>query len=222
MEDWLLDIWNQLPEGPTFVAAACLVAYLEGLVGIGLIVPGSTLVVVSGFLAFHGKADITGLVAWTAVGAFLGDLTSYWLGARFGPFLWEHPFIVRRRELVRKAEIVFIENGAKSIFFGRFLGPIRGLVPFIAGASKMNFRAFLAYALISAILWGVSYPGLGYIGGTSWQHAQTWVGRFGIIIALLLIVSIMVGWLRKRFLGQDKTGTRDAERGTRTSKTKHD
>jgi len=215
MEAWLLDIWNQLPEGPAFIAAACLVAYLEGLVGIGLIVPGSTLVVVSGFLAFHGKADFMALVAWTGVGALLGDLTSYWLGARFGNLLWNHKLIARRLELLRRAEIVFIENGAKSIFFGRFLGPIRGLVPFVAGISKMSFRTFLVYALISAVLWGLSYPGLGYIGGTSWQSAQTWVGRFGIMIMLLVIVSVMVSWFRRAVLGPVKPGTRDAERGTR-------
>ncbi len=209
MEAWLLEIWNQLPEGTPLLTAVCLVAYLEGVVGIGLILPGSTLVVLSGFLAFHGKADFLSLIGWASAGALLGDLTSYWIGARLGQLLWDRSFLARRKDLVRKAEIFFIEHGAKSIFFGRFLGPIRGLVPFVAGASKMRPRPFLAYALVSALLWGISYPGLGYIGGTSWQRAQTWVGRFGILIVLLLVVSIIIGCLRKYFLGSArKYGTR--------------
>jgi undecaprenyl-diphosphatase len=204
MESWLLDIWRHLPGGAPFLAAAALVAYFEGLVVIGLIMPGSTLVVLCGFLAFHGKADITALMLWTGIGALLGDLTSYLLGARWSHLLWNHRLLLRRRELVSKAEIFFIEHGAKSIFFGRFLGPVRGLVPFVAGASRMRPRPFLFYALISALLWGMSYPGLGYLGGTSWQRAQTWVGRLGILVVLLLVVSILVGWLRKHFLGSSR------------------
>ena len=204
METWLLDIWQNIPGGIPFLAAAALVAYIEGLVVLGLIMPGSTLAVLCGFLAFHGKVDIAALMLWTSAGALLGDLTSYLLGARWSHLLWNHRLLQRRRDLIRKAEIFFIEHGAKSIFFGRFLGPIRGLVPFVAGASKMRPRPFLLYALVSAILWGFSYPGLGYLGGTSWQRAQTWVGRFGLLIILLLIVSLVIGGLRRYFLGSSR------------------
>ena len=216
MDSWLLDLWNQLPQGATFLAAACLVAYLESLVAIGLIMPGSTLIVVSGFLAFHGKADMFGLIFWSAMGAFLGDMTSYWLGARFGPRIWKTRLVRRRRELMRKAEIFFIQHGAKSIFFGRFLGPIRGQVPFVCGLSRMPARFFIGYGLLSAILWGLCYPGLGYLGGSSWQRAQTWAERFGLLMALLLAATVVVVWLRWYFLGSfKKPGTRDAKRKTR-------
>lgn len=201
MQAWLLDIWQHIPAGVPFLAAAGLAAYLEGLVIIGLIMPGSTLAVLCGFLAFHGKADIGSLVLWTGTGALLGDLTSYLLGARWSQNLWNHRLLQRRKHLIRKAEILFIEHGAKSIFFGRFLGPIRGLVPFVAGASKMRPRPFLGYTLLSALLWGVSYPGLGYLGGTSWQQAQTWVGRFGLLIVLLLIAVVGVNLLKRHLLG---------------------
>ena len=201
MDPWLLDIWNRLPDGMTFLAAAGLVAYLEGLVGIGLLMPGSTLIVCSGFLAFHGKADMTSLIACSSFGALLGDMTSYWLGARSGEFFWNRPFLARRRDLLRKAELFFIEHGAKSIFFGRFLGPIRGLVPFVAGMSKMRPLPFFLYAIVSALLWGLSYPGLGYLGGTSWQSTQSWAGRFGALVLLLLVATLVIGGLRKHFLG---------------------
>ncbi len=212
MDPWLLDIWNHLPDGMTFLAAAGTVAFLEGLVGIGLLMPGSTLIVCSGVLAFHGKADMISLIAWSSVGALLGDLTSYWLGARSGEFLWNQRILARRKDLLRKAEVFFIEHGAKSIFFGRFLGPIRGLVPFVAGMSKMRPLPFLLYAIISALLWGVSYPGLGYLGGSSWQKAQSWAGRFGALILLLLVASIVIGGLRKHFLGAvRKSGMKDKD-----------
>lgn len=204
MEQWLQDIFNLLPGGMLFVAAVFLIAFLEALVGIGLIMPGSVLTVFSGWLAFQGKAPITAIMVSAAFGAVLGDLLSYWAGARFGARLWNWGVIKKRHGLVRLAELFFIEHGGKSVFFGRFLGPIRGLVPFVAGASQMRPTTFSCYAIVSGILWGISYPGLGYLGGTSWQRAETLTGRLGMLVALALITSLLVVWIRHKFLPNAK------------------
>lgn len=200
IEQWLQDIFNLLPGGMTFVAALFAIAFLEALVGIGLIMPGSVLTVFSGWLAFQGKAPITAIMAAAGFGALLGDLLSYWLGARFGAPLWRWSLLKKRQKLLRLTELFFFEHGGKSVFLGRFLGPIRGLVPFVAGASQMRPAAFSVYAIISGILWGISYPGLGYLGGTSWQYAETLASRVGLLIMLALIVTLLVAWLRHRFL----------------------
>lgn len=200
MEQWLQDIFNLLPGGMTFIAAVFVIAFLEALVGIGLIMPGSVLTVFSGWLAFHGKAPITAIMAAAAVGALLGDLLSYWLGARFGIHLWQWKLLKKRQSLLHMTELFFIKHGGKSVFFGRFLGPIRGLVPFVAGASQMRPALFSYYAIVSGILWGISYPGLGYLGGTSWQRAETLTGRLGLLMLLALIVTLLVAWLRHKLL----------------------
>ena len=200
MEQWLQDMFNLLPSGILFVAAVFVIAFLEALVGIGLIMPGSVLTVFSGWLAFQGKAPITAIMAAAGLGALIGDLLSYWLGARFGARLWRLGLLKKRQNLLHLAELFFLEHGGKGIFFGRFLGPIRGLVPFVAGASQMRPVPFCGYAIVSGVLWGISYPGLGYLGGTSWQHAETLVGRLGLLIVLALIVTLLVAWLRHKFL----------------------
>ena len=200
MEQWLQDIFNLLPGGMIFIAAVFVIAFFEALVGIGLIMPGSVLTVFSGWLAFHGKAPMTEVIAATALGAVFGDLLSYWLGARLGGYLWQWPLLKRRQNLLRLAEVFFLEHGGKGVFFGRFLGPIRGLVPFVAGASHMRPAAFCGYAIISGILWGVSYPGLGYLGGTSWQRAETLAGRLGLLMLLAFVVTLLVAWLRRRLM----------------------
>lgn len=205
MEQWLQDIFNLLPGGPLFVSAVFVIAFLEALVGIGLIMPGSVLTVFSGWLAFHGKAPITAIMAAAALGALLGDLLSYWLGARFGGHIWRWGLLKKRQGLLRLTEIFFFEHGGKGVFFGRFLGPIRGLVPFVAGAGKMRPMVFSGYAVVSSILWGISYPGLGYLGGTSWQRAETLTGRLVLLIVLSLIVTLLVTWLRHKFLPNSET-----------------
>jgi undecaprenyl-diphosphatase len=183
-----------------FITAVFVVAFLEALVGIGLIMPGSVLTVFSGWLAFHGKAPVSMIMAAAGLGAVLGDLLSYWLGARFGIHLWNWPLLKKHEGLLRLAELFFFEHGGKSVLLGRFLGPIRGLVPFVAGASQMRLTVFSGYAVISGILWGISYPGLGYLGGTSWQQAETLAGRLGLLLALAVVVFLLVAWLRHKFL----------------------
>lgn len=210
MEQWLQDIFNLMPSGMLFVAAVFVIAFLEALVGIGLIMPGSVLTVFSGWLAFHGKGPITAIMTAAGCGALLGDLLSYWLGARFGIHLWNWRLLKKRQNLIRLAELFFLEHGGKGIFFGRFLGPIRGLVPFVAGASHMQPLSFCGYAMVSCMLWGISYPGLGYLGGTSWQRAETLAGRLGMLVLLALVVTLLVAWLRHRFLPKAKL--RDAKR----------
>ncbi len=200
MEHWLQEIFNLLPGGGLFIVAVFLIAFFEALVGVGLIMPGSVLTVFSGWLAFQGKAPIEAVMAAAACGALAGDLLSYWLGARFGIHLWKWQLLKKRQSLLRMAEIFFIEHGGKSVFFGRFLGPIRGLVPFVAGTSQMRPVSFTLYSIISGILWGISYPGLGFLGGSSWQRAETLTGRLGLLIALALVTSLLLTWLRRKLL----------------------
>lgn len=200
MEQWFQDIFNLLPGGMIFIVAVFWIAFFEALVGIGLIMPGSALTVFSGWMAFHGKAPVTAVMTAAGLGALLGDLVSYWLGARFGGHLWRWGLLKKRQELLRLAELFFLEHGGKGIFFGRFLGPIRGLLPFVAGASHMRPAAFAGFTVVSGMLWGISYPGIGYLGGTSWQRAETLAGRLGLLVLLALVVAVLAAGLRHRFL----------------------
>lgn len=190
MEAWLDQISQWLPEGGSYTAIIAIVSFLESIVAIGLMVPGSTLVLLAGFLALHGKGTIVQVMIAGMAGALTGDLASYWGGARIGTWLMQTRPLRRHIALVRRAEIFFLEHGGKSIFFGRFIGPIRGFIPFVAGCAKMRPRPFAIYALVSAILWGITYPALGYLAGASWQNVRLWSGRFGLLIGFLLVVTI--------------------------------
>jgi len=199
MEEWLQQLFNWLPGGPLYLGAIALIAFLESLVAVGVIVPGSTLIVFAGFLALHGKEEIAAIIAVSIFGAFWGDFISYWLGARFGPSIINTRMMRKQKGVVRNAEIFFAQHGGKSVFFGRFIGPIRGFVPFVAGCAQMKPRVFIGYGVVSAILWGLAYPGLGYLAGVSWQNVQRWSGRFAILILAALVVTVLVSLLRKRF-----------------------
>lgn len=196
MESWLSHIVQWLPKGGSYTAFIAFVAFLESIVVIGLFIPGSTIVVLAGFLALHGKGEIATIMLAGIGGALLGDLVSYLAGARLGTRLIQTYSFRKRIALLRRAEIFFIEHGGKSVFFGRFVGPIRGFIPFVAGCSLMRPRPFALYAIVSAVLWGFTYPTIGYLAGASWQNVQLWSGRFGLLIALLCVLTI--GWVLLR------------------------
>ena len=186
-----------LPEGATYLGVVCLIAFFEAIPLIGLALPGSTLIVLSGFLAAHGKSDLASVASLSACGAFLGDFVSYWLGGRLGQPLLMRPWLQKRREKIREAELFFSQHGGKSLFYARFLGPIRGTIPFLAGMARMRPSFFLKATTLNAILWGIAYPGIGYLGGESWQRASSLSGRFGLIILLAFCASLFHMWLRR-------------------------
>lgn len=198
MEAWLQEIFAWLPEGWPYYALLGAIALLESVVGIGLLVPGSVLIVFAGFLAFHGKGDFAPLFGAVTTGALAGDLLSFWLGARMGLSLLQHRLFRRRADLLRHAELFFAAHGGKSVFFGRFLGPLRGFIPFVAGGARMRPGLFIAYTLVSALLWGATYPTLGYLGGASWQQVRQWSGRFGLLMSLLLLLVVLNGLFWKK------------------------
>jgi len=197
MEAWLQDFFAYLPDGGIYYLLIGLIAFGESLVAVGLLLPGSTLCVFAGFLALHGKGGILTLVAVAAVGAFLGDLLSYLLGARFGGAMLKSRLLSPRLQLVRRAELFFADHGGKSVFFGRFFGPVRGFIPFVAGGAGMRPAAFIAYAVVSALLWGLAYPGLGFLAGVSWQNVQKWTGRFSLLILAALLLTVLWVWRRR-------------------------
>ena len=199
MEQWLQQFMTWLPDGVVYYLCIAVIAFAESLVAIGVIVPGSTLTVFAGFLALHGKEDISTIIIVSVIGAFLGDFLSYWLGARLGPNILSWKPMQRQKKLIRQAEVFFNDHGGKSVFFGRFVGPIRGFVPFVAGCARMKPTPFVSYGVISAILWGLAYPGLGYLAGVSWQNVQRWSGRFALLIALALALTIFFSWLKRRY-----------------------
>jgi membrane protein DedA with SNARE-associated domain len=175
-------------------------AALECAAFAGLLVPGESLVLASGFLAHHGILHLVPVMVATATGAIVGDNIGYFLGSRLGrEWLLRRGsrFGIRKRGLAR-VERFFQRQGAEAVFFGRFVGFARALVPFVAGASNMPYRKFVLYDALGAVLWTIGFVTLGYVLGASWQVAEKWIGRSGLIIATLVALVALVIWLRRR------------------------
>jgi undecaprenyl-diphosphatase len=195
---WRVGYWGYL--------VIFLGATLESAAFLGFLIPGETLVVVAGMLASLGILDVFDLIVVVAAGAILGDNVSYHLGRRLG-----HPWLVQyggrvgldHARLARVDEF-YDRHGGAAVVFGRFIGFLRALVPFVAGAAHMPYPRFLCYNAFAAAVWAMSIVLFGYFVGNSWSIVAHWTGRAGIVVA---IVSGVIGllWLRRRHLGRIAT-----------------
>jgi len=135
-----------------------------------------------------------------AVGAVTGDNIGYQLGLRLGrAWLLHHGrrFGISQARLER-AEQFFGRQGPKAVFLGRFIGFARALVPFVAGATRMPLHRFVLYDAVGAILWTVGCTLLGYGLGASWQLAERWLGRLGLVLALGIVAAALLARRRAR------------------------
>ena len=74
---------------------------------------------------------------------------------------------------------------------GRFLGFVRPLLPFIAGAARWQLRRFLRYDIFAAGLWATTFSVLGYVFWHSFDKLTTYVSRG--LFALGTVVALVVG-----------------------------
>jgi membrane protein DedA with SNARE-associated domain/membrane-associated phospholipid phosphatase len=165
-------------------------AFLETGAFVGLVAPGETAVLVGGLVAGQGRISLTVLIAIVWAAAVLGDVTSFTLGRRLGrDWLLRHGARLKITE--DKLEVVegfFERHGGATIVIGRFIGFVRPLAPFVAGASKFPLRRFVPYDVLGAGLWSATFCVLGYVFWRSFDRLTTYVSRglfaFGTVIAI--------------------------------------
>ncbi len=174
-----------------------LAAFLESSAFMGLLVPGESVVVLSGFLASQGYLELRDCLWVIALGAVLGDSVGYGLGKAVGRgyFNRHKRLLLLRYKHILKVDKYFQVHGGKTIFFGRFIGFLRAMAPFAAGMAKMPYRSFAAYNITGGVLWAVSFTLLGYFFGQSWQLIEKWSGRAGVFALFLLLVVAGFGYL---------------------------
>jgi membrane protein DedA with SNARE-associated domain len=129
------------------------IAFVESLAVVSLFVPATVMLLGLGALIAAGAIEFWQVFAAAVVGAVAGNSASYWFGRRFKHSI-EHSWFFRKRpHLLSRGHAFFEQHGGKSVFFGRFFGPTRAVVPLVAGMTEMPRRRFLLANAASAIVW---------------------------------------------------------------------
>jgi membrane-associated protein len=173
-------------------------AFLETGAFVGLVAPGETAVVLGGVVAAEGGVDLPLMLAITWSAAALGDLASFWLGRRLGRrFLVAHgPRLGVTTPRLERVEDFFDRHGGKAILIGRFIGLVRAVAPFLAGASGMRLRAFLPWSLLGTAAWATTFTLVGYAFHDSFSAAAKYLthGAF----ALAIVAAAALAWRAHR------------------------
>lgn len=167
---------------------ALFTAMLETTIGIGLLLPGSTIILLLGAASAHGYLDLWDLIWFAVVGAVIGDNINYFLGQKYGTRWTKKGFRFFKEELFNKAKDFFDAHGAKSVFLGRFVPSIKEIMPFIAGSVGMRHKTFLLWNILGAIGWGFEWIFAGYVFAQSMSLAKMWLSRMGFLLAALFLV----------------------------------
>ncbi len=175
-----------------------LVAVLESIPLVGLIIPGAIVLLFAGFLSKMGVLDLGDLIWFAGAGGILGDALAYTLGA--STRLQNRLLLKFPKKLVERSEKFIDDHGGKSILFARFIGPIRGFVPYLSGMLGMKRLNFYVWNVLSGFASAAAYLTLGWIFGQAWETALTWSSRVGFLLlvllgcfALLLLVRYLMG-----------------------------
>ncbi len=190
IEGFLIDLSGTLGAW-TYLLVGGL-AFLETGAFVGLIAPGETAIVLGGVVASSGRVSLPLVIAIAWVFAFLGDLASFWLGRRLGRrFVYSRSWLPVAR--VAQVEGFYLRHGAKAIFVGRFIGLVRAVSPFLAGASGLSLRAFVPWSVLGTLVWVTAFTLLGYVVGVSVTHVATYA-----VFGLAAIAAGALVWHARR------------------------
>ncbi|WP_421866954.1 bifunctional DedA family/phosphatase PAP2 family protein [Motiliproteus sp.] len=198
----LIDWLDQHPHWT--LMAIGLSAFVESLALIGVIVPGVAVLYALALLAGSAELNLTLCLLAAMLGAIAGDLLSFALG-RYAhqPALRHWPFN-RYPDWVTRGEQFFQRYGGYSVAIGRFVGPIRPVLPFVAGMLQMAPPRFIAINLASALLWAPLYILPGYLLGKLGRETLPELSNLGgngmlnlLLLGLLLLIPLVAFGLHR-------------------------
>ncbi len=178
--------------GPWTYALVAGLAFLETGAFVGLIAPGETAIVLGGVVAAQGEINLGAMLVIAWVAAALGDLVSFGLGRRLGrPFLLTRgPRVGVSAARLERVEGFFSRHGPKAILLGRFIGLVRAVAPFLAGASGMRLRSFLPWSLIGTAAWATTFTLVGYAFHESFSAAAGHLTHGALALAVLAAAAL--------------------------------
>jgi undecaprenyl-diphosphatase len=141
-----------------------LLGFAESLVFVSFFIPASVLFL--GIAALQGASDapLLPIVLAGAAGALAGDIVSYALGWRVRHNLDKCWPFRSNPDMLARARSMFERRGIYAIVVGKFVGPLRPVVPFVGGAMQMPWAKFTTASAASSLAWSVIFLAPSYYG----------------------------------------------------------
>ena len=198
--------------GAWALLGVCVIVFAETGLLVGFILPGDTLLIITGVLTFTGTMidDPTGIQIpiWIvclciAVAAFIGGEVGYLIGRKAGPRIFERRESgLFSRENVERTNKFFERWGPIAIVIARFTPVVRTFAPVAAGVGHMDYRRYSIYNAIGAFIWGAGLTFVGFLLGYIPPLQEFVVEYIDIILLgaiLIAVVPTVYHYLRSVF-----------------------
>ncbi|QEE61828.1 DedA family protein [Salinibacterium sp. dk2585] len=180
--------------GAFALLGVCLIVFSETGLLVGFLLPGDTLLIITGVLTF---ADVIEMDIWwvclaIAVAAFLGGEVGYLIGHKFGPSIFERKESgIFSRENVERTNAFFSRFGGLSVILARFVPILRTFVPVAAGIGHMDYRKYSLYNAIGALIWGAGLTFVGFVLGYI-PPVEQFVRQYIDLILLIAVAATVI------------------------------
>ncbi len=184
--------------------AAILVVVLLGNAGVPA--PEESVLILGGYLAWHGRLDLLLVILVGVLSASLGDNLGFWAGRRYGPRAIARLPLPQAR--LAQAQTLITRYGARAVFVSRFVAGFRTVAGPLAGAGGLPPLRFFTANLLGAVCY-VPWPvlagyGAGYGLGDWLEKLREKVGLkedlalFAAIGVLAGVAFLVMAWSRER------------------------
>ncbi|MDE3174738.1 MAG: DedA family protein [Pseudomonadota bacterium] len=153
----------------------------------GVPLPGETALVTAAIFAGRGTLNIEAVIGCAALAAILGDNMGYWVGREFGfPLLYRYGHVLPVDEgKLKVAQYLFLRNGGKIVFFGRFVAILRTFAAFLAGVNRLEYIRFLTFNALGGVVWACVFG----LGGFFLDRAfETYARPIGIAALIAAVI----------------------------------
>jgi membrane protein DedA with SNARE-associated domain len=110
-----------------------------------------------------------------------------------------------------RAERLFSRWGDGLVAVGQVIPVLRAFVGFFGGVAEVPLPRFVGLTAIGATAWVALISVIGYEAGDSWNHVLRWFGAAGYVIAAVVVVLLVVGFVH-RWRRYHESEARRAER----------
>ncbi len=153
-------------------------------------IPSEAVLPLAGFSANKGDLNLSLVILWATVGSVVGAVILYYVGAILGRErirAWAEKIPLMKVSDIDKTEKWFLENEAKTVFWGRMLPIFRSLISIPAGIEKMPMKKFIPYTVLGSLVWNSALVGAGFFLGERWDKVEKYMG----FLQNLVIVAVV-------------------------------
>ncbi|MEG6585409.1 DedA family protein [Dendrosporobacter sp. 1207_IL3150] len=170
------------------------------LANVGMPIPSEVTLGFAGFLVFTGQLNFAPVIISGITGELMGACLAYAIGYYGGTAFIEkygHVFGITFRK-IEKRRFLLERYGALTIFFGRLLPVVRGVIAIPAGFIKLDFWVFFLFTGFSSVIWVVLLVYMGQMLGENWRQVDDIGYGLAKAILIMLVLGIIAYLHRKK------------------------